>query len=49
MDEKEASDMEAEPHLAWAKNLAINMGAYSLVSIIGLDWLASADADVTRS
>jgi hypothetical protein len=49
MDEKEANDMEAEPYVAWAKNLAINMGAYSLASIIDLDWPASADADVTGS
>ena len=43
--EMDTSLGDAEAHVAWAKNLALNMGVYNLILAIGLVWLAIAGDD----
>ena len=47
----EAKDLteETRQHIAWAENLADNMGVYNLVLAIGLAWVAIAGATVASS
>jgi uncharacterized membrane protein len=40
---------DAEAHVAWASQLALNMGVYNLVLALGLAWTAASDAGITRS
>ncbi len=40
---------DAEAHVAWAKNLALNMGVYNLILAIGLAWLAIAGDEIAGS
>ena len=40
---------DAQAHVAWAQELAFNVGAYNLVLAIGLAWTAVSDASMTRS
>ena len=37
---------KAIPYVAWASDLAINVGTYNLVLAVGLAWVAIAGADV---
>jgi uncharacterized membrane protein len=40
---------DVDAHVAWAKNLAINMGVYNLILAIGLAWLAIAGDEIAGS
>lgn len=42
-------DPQADAHVAWARNLAFNMGIYNLMLAIGLAWTAAADQPVASS
>jgi uncharacterized membrane protein len=39
----------AEAHIAWAKPLAFNVGAYNLLLAVGLAWTALGDATIVSS
>ena len=38
-----------DAHIAWARNLAFNMGVYNLVLAAGLAWTAIADTNIRTS
>jgi uncharacterized membrane protein len=40
---------DADSHVSWARNLAINMGTYNLILAIGLAWLAIEGEDLSGS
>src|SRR4029077_7402985 len=37
---------KAIPYVAWASDLAINVGTYNLASAVGLAWVVNAGSDV---
>jgi uncharacterized membrane protein len=47
--EKAGGVKSAEPYIAWAKDLAFNMGAYNFALAIGLAWVAVAGSAVAGS
>jgi uncharacterized membrane protein len=47
--EMDTSNGDAESHVAWAKDLAINLGVYNLILAIGLAWLAIAGDEIAGS
>jgi hypothetical protein len=42
-------DPNTDAHIAWARDLAFNMGIYNLVLAIGLAWTVVADASIVHS
>ena len=40
---------EADAYVAWARNLAFNMGIYNLMFAVGLAWTAAADPGLAHS